>query len=86
MVLTATTLLQRKIQSSTTSEDLNIHTLVCYGMLMGQTYTMKLLKLSIDFDAQILDFEELFSLHPCVVYPVYVDIVLDHILKSLEMC
>ena len=31
-------------------------------------------------------FEELFVLSPCVLYPMNVDMTIDHIIKLLEMC
>ena len=51
----------------------------------GPTYSLKLVKLSINFNTQTLVFEELFNLPPCPFYPVYVDVVIDHMLQLLEM-
>ena len=68
MVLTSTTLLQRKIKAVTTPVELQvINTLSCYGLLMGRTYSLKFLKLSIDSNKQTLVFEELFKLSPCLL-------------------
>ena len=85
MVLTSTTLLLSKMKAVTTQAELQImNTLSCYGLLMGPSYSLKLLKLSIDFNKQTLVFEELFKLSPCLLYPVYVDIAIDHMFKLLE--
>ena len=85
MVLTTTTLLQSKIRALTTPAELRvINTLSCYGLLLGPSYSLKLLKLSIDFNKQTLVFEELFKLSPCLLYPVYVDIAIDDMFKLLE--
>ena len=85
MVLTSTTLLKRRIMASNPAQLQSINTLSCYGILIGPTYSLKFLKLSIDFSKQALFFEELFALSPCLLYPVYVDITIDHIFKLMEM-
>ena len=88
MVLTSTALLKRKIETLKTpaTELQTLATPSCYGMLIGPTYSLKLLKLSKDFENQTLMFEELFVLSPYVLYPMYVDMTIDHIIKLLEMC
>ena len=69
-----------------TPEDLeNIKILTCYGMVMGPTYDLKLLKLCINFDQGTLIFEELLKVKPCSVYPAYVDIIIQHIFAQLKL-
>ena len=61
----------------------SISKLTCYGMMMGQTYALKLLKLMIDFPKGTTQFEELFHLDPCSLYPAYVDMVIEYIFHAL---
>ena len=84
MILTCSMLLERKLKATMTEAELeSIGTLTCYGMMMGQTYALKLLKLTIDFKRDTTQFEELFSLDPCSLYPAYVDMVIEYIFHSL---
>ena len=86
MVLTCAIQLTRILDVFRTPEDLeNIKILTCYGMAMGPTYDLKLLKLCINFDQGTLIFEELLKVKPCSVYPAYVDIIIQHIFAQLKL-
>ena len=76
----------RQIRSSTsTQEPPPLDSVVCYGVLQGDTYPLKLLKLTIDFLQQNTLFEELFVLEPSPFYPVYIDIILNYLYHSLSL-
>ena len=50
MVLTCTTLVKQTLKAVTTAAEIKIvNAFSCYGVLIGPTYSLKLLKLSIDF-------------------------------------
>lgn len=50
MVLTCATLLETRLLSLTSTQELPpLDSLVCYGLLQGPTYSLKLLKLTVDF-------------------------------------
>ena len=84
MVLTCSVLLKRKIEMVTSTTELEqIDTLTCYGTIIGPTYSLSLLQLTIDFEDSKFQFEELFKLRPCVLYPAYIDITMNHIFECL---
>ena len=84
MILTCSMLLERNLKAPMTEAELeSISTLTCYGMMMGQMYALKLLKLTIDFRRDTTQFEELFHLDPCSLYPAYVDMVIEYIFHAL---
>lgn len=82
MLLLCTKLLVNKILQS--DDTANIKVLTCYGLQLGLTYKLKLLKLNVDFNQAFLQYEELFELDPCAFYPVYIDISIFHVLESLK--
>ena len=57
--------------------------MTCYGMQMGSSYPLKILKLVMDFENSLCDYEEQFCLHLCAVYPAYIDIGLSYIIQRL---
>ena len=61
-----------------------INLLSYYGVTLGPTYPLKLVKLTVDFDSEGLLYEELFTLSPCAFYPVYVDMCILHVVESLK--
>lgn len=81
MILTCATLLEEKLPTHSLP---SIDYLVCYGVVLGPTYPLKLLKLTLDFVKQETLFEELFNLPPCPFYPVYIDIILRYLLHSIR--
>ena len=82
MILTCASLLEAKLTK--TQDFPSIDYLVCYGVLLGPTYPLKLLKLTLDFVQQETLFEELFHLPQCPFYPVYIDITLHYLFCSLS--
>lgn len=55
----------------------------CYGICLGGTYPLKILKLTVDFENQICKYEEQLSLGQCAAYAAYIDIGISYILKRL---
>jgi hypothetical protein len=85
MVVTCATLLENRLKCLKNAQELrSIDSIVCYGVLIGSKYPLKLLKLTLDFSGQEMVFEERFHLHQCCFYPVYIDIVLNHLLQNLS--
>lgn len=85
MVVTCATLLEDRLKSLSSAQELgSIDNIVCYGVLIGSKYPLKLLKLTLDFSGQEMVFEERFHLDQCCFYPVYIDILLNHLLHSLS--
>ena len=82
MLLLCSTLLIEILNKSNAD---GIEVLSCYGIQIGITYPLKILKLTIDFSKDKVLYEELFSLSPCAFYPVYVDMCMEYILQSLTL-
>ncbi len=83
MVLTCATLLEERLSSPSSTPEL-FDTLVCYGVLLGVPYPLKLLKLTIDFVKEDMVFEERFSLNVCLFSPIYIDLVLHYVFQSVD--
>ena len=82
MIVTCATLLESKILAG--DDVLSAERLIYYGLMMGPTCSLKLLKLTLDFENEQTLYETLFHLPPCSFYPVYVDIAIDHIFKNVK--
>ena len=83
MVLLCATLLERVITSKPKDAE-SIGSLACYGIQLGLPIPLKLLKLTIDFDNQEMEFKELFSLPKCAHYGAYIDISLNYVFEALK--
>ena len=82
MMLLCSNLLVQKIKENKDPADITM--LTCYGIQLGPTYALKILKLTIDFDNCVLLYEELFKLDQCVLYPAFIDISLFFVLENLK--
>ena len=82
MMLLCSNLLVEKIKENKDPADITM--LTCYGIQLGPTYALKILKLTIDFDKCVLLYEELFNLDQCVFYPAFIDISLFFVLENLK--
>lgn len=78
MLLLCSRLLVDKINEMT-----DVETLTCYGVHLGATYKLKLLKLTLDFSKENIVYEEIFTLEPCAFYPAFIDISIFHVFQSL---
>ena len=82
MMLISSLVLLRKLEKRPEAAE-SIRVITCYGLQMGPTYPLKILKLTIDFENSLCKYEEQFKLYPCGVYSAYIDIALAYILQSL---
>ena len=85
MVLLAATRLQQLSISKPPEVAAEINDLVVYGCQFSPVHSLKLLKLSIDFNERSLWFYELFHLPPCPASGAYLDMVLDYVFRVLKM-
>ena len=83
MVLLSYNLLE-KIISSNPEDVESIDTVSCYGVQMGMSCPLKLLKLTIDFAKQAMMFKELFALPRCAIYGAYIDISINYVFQALR--
>ena len=83
MIVTCVKLLQKIIQASVDAAP-EVTCLTVYGVQIGISYPVKLLKVTTDFDTETLCFQELFA---SPVYPsggAYVDMSLQDIFQALD--
>ena len=83
MMLLASCLLRKSIEKNPDDAE-SINLLTCYGLQLGSTYPLKIIKLTIDFHKCKCEYEEQFILYPCSVYPAYIDIALNYIVERLQ--
>ena len=79
MLLLTSALLHSKIIAGEETIDV----MTSYGVLMGHEYPLKVLKLSVCFEEGKICFEEQFSIAPCLLYSVYIDMAIDYIMDHL---
>ena len=79
MVLCSVLLKKILVKSPGNAESLNI--LSCYGLQIGMSCPLKILKLSIDFEKGNITYEELFSQHRCPFSHIYIDCALQHVIS-----
>lgn len=82
MMLISSVMLRNKLTNKPTEAD-SINIVTCYGMQMGPTYPLRIIKLTMDFETNKAKYEEQFCLFPCSVYPAYIDLGLEYILMRL---
>ena len=82
MMLAASILLRKHLVGNPAAAA-SIQVITCYGMQMGPTYPLKILKMVMDFEKGCCTFEEQFRLFPCGVYPAYIDIAIEYIVRRL---
>ena len=80
MLLLCSKLLVHKVLNDTDSADSTL--LTSYGVLLGPTYALKVLKMTLNFDNGGLLYEELFKLDACLHYPAFVDMCIFFVLGS----
>ena len=85
MVLLAATRLQQLLSSKPPQEVAEFNDLVVYGCQFSPVHSLKLLKLSIDFNKRSIRFYKLFHLDPCPASGAYLDMVLDYVFRILKM-
>ena len=73
MMLLTSHLLRTKAEENPANAD-SINVMTCYGLQLGSTYPLKIIKLTINFEECNCEYEEQFCLYPCGVYPPYIDI------------
>ena len=78
MILLTSALLVLKVEAGE-----EIEHMTSYGVLMGPSYRLKVLKLHIGFEDGTLTFEEQFSIDPSPVQAVHIDRVLDYVMGHL---
>ena len=81
MVLCSVLLKKILVESPGNAESLNI--ISCYGLQIGMSCPLKILKLSIDFEKGNMTYEQLFSQHRCPFSHIYIDCVLQHVISCL---
>ena len=81
MVLCSVLLKKILVESPGNAESLNI--ISCYGLQIGMSCPLKILKLSIDFEKGNMTYEELFSQHRCPFCHIYIDCALQHVISCL---
>ena len=79
MVLTCATVLEYKLELSTAEID----SITCYGLLVGMEYPVTLVKLTIDFIARNMLFEQLCRLRPDPFHGARIDMALNYLCESL---
>ena len=62
----------------------SIWSLTCYGVQVGFSYPIKLLKLTIDFENRKVHFKELFNKPVCAFQGAYIDIALNYVFEALK--
>ena len=55
-----------------------------YGVQIGTSYPVKLLKVTMDFDTETVHFQELFASPMCPSGGAYVDMSLQYIFQALD--
>ena len=85
MVVLCSRLLLNLMESLSFSHDQirAVKVLSCYGILLGVDYDLKILKLTMDFEKESLNFEELFSYGPSVYYGMFIDMCIYNVIRSL---
>ena len=78
MVLTCAGLLTRRLRKD------DICILTCYGLLIAPVYSIKMLKLTINFESGLFMFEELVCLSQHMYLHVYVDMLMEYVVKALS--
>ena len=84
MVLLSSNLLARNITSNPNDAE-SINVISCFGVQMGVSCPLKLLKLSIDFENCTMIFKELFHIPRCALYGAYVDISINYAFQALRL-
>lgn len=72
------------IVRSTPQDAESLQVLTCYGMQVGLSYPLKLLKLTMDFQDHQLEFQELFNGPVGVFQGAYMDIALNYVFNALK--
>ena len=83
MVLLCASILEKMLVSKP-EDAASIKCVTCYGVQLGPSCPLKLLKLTINFDGA-MQFEELFVLRECALYGAYIDITLDYVVRAITI-
>ena len=82
MLLLSSTLLMNNIKECPNKAE-GINMLRCYGLQIGLNCPLKILKLSVDFTKNELEYEELLNVSPTPVHHLYVNMALQHVVSCL---
>ena len=82
MIMTCGKLLQKIIKNNA-DEARNVRCLIVYGVQIGLTYPVKLLKVTMDFDAEMVQFHELFNSYIDPNAGAYIDMALQYVFQAL---
>ena len=83
MVLLCAHKLEQVVTSIPQDAD-SLQVLTCYGVQVGLSYPLKLLKLTMDFQHHILEFHELFNGPVGVFQGAYIDSALNYVFDALK--
>ena len=82
MLLLSTTLLVNKIKECPNKAE-GINILTCYGLQIGLDFPLKILKLTIDFSENTMEYKELLNVPPTALHHAYIDLALQYVVDCL---